>query len=756
MKRLIWVLVLALALCLTGSCMAEEAENAVDPRIEAFFDTWSCEGHAIEIWQEEDGSLSAYASSDISETEHYRWDYTGMTLDEAEGTLVCDGKGVKTHRTVVEGQDELQIEELAGDLSATFAINEKDQLVWTESGENAGEGLAYDRLDVAEAEMGEAETEAEPVEAAKPEAETEAVPAEADEPEAEAEAVPAEADEPEAETEVVLTEAAEPEAAVAESGEPAVDPRIEAFLETWSCDGHSIEIWQEEDGTLSAFALNAINESEDYRWEYEGLTFDEAAGTLVCDGQGVKTHNTLSDGQDEMQTEEVARDLSATFAINENDQLVWTESGENAGEGLTFVRLDVAEAEMGEVRMLRLGGSQFLVAIPESFVPGDLTEDDVADDQVGYFYSPETSMDFDVYQYPKTGLKETLSAYVIDEAGHFGNVSTVKTDEEINGIPAAWYRATDEYADEEYQILAYLLDDGDSYVKIVFWLDGDDAEAQADAIIQSLTTIELKELRLGSSQYFFKVFKSYESGELTEDDIAEGQVAYFASDESLVDFDVYQISKEGVADTLAQFVMDEAAKDEKTTEINTEYIVNGIAIAWYRSKDVSDDVEYETLNCIMDDDTNYVKVVFWMDGPSAQTEVNAIIKSLSKARAMKAALGNSGYTVTLPDGFRKGELKDTDLAIGHLSFYYDVDDTLEIDVYHYSKEDLGGSIGAYLESMAKDDAEVMTYEADASINDIPVAWCRYEAEYNGEAFRTISYFLDAEGEYVEISTLAAE
>ena len=116
MKRLIWVLVLALALCLTGACMAEEAENAVDPRIEAFFDTWSCEGHAIEIWQEEDGSLSAYASSDISETEHYRWDYTGMTLDEAEGTLVCDGKGVKTHRTVVEGQDELQIEELAGDL----------------------------------------------------------------------------------------------------------------------------------------------------------------------------------------------------------------------------------------------------------------------------------------------------------------------------------------------------------------------------------------------------------------------------------------------------------------------------------------------------------------------------------------------------------------------------------------------------------------------------------------------------------------
>ena len=307
------------------------------------------------------------------------------------------------------------------------------------------------------------------------------------------------------------------------------------------------------------------------------------------------------------------------------------------------------------------------------------------------------------------------------------------------------------YADVFLEELKNLMDDGDSFVKVEFWLDGESPEAQVDAIIQTLHTIKLREIRLGSSPYFLRVLDSYKLGEMTEDDIADHQVAYFASEESLVDFDVYQFPKKDAAQELSQYVLEEAAMYDKASEIDTNFVINGIPTAWYRTPDTYADQEYDTLTCILDNDTEYVEIVFWMDGQNAQQEVNAIIKSLSKLQAEKVELAGSGYAITLPGGFRKGEVKDADVAIGHVAFYYDIDDTLEMDVYKYSKADMDGNIGVYLENLAKEGAEELTYEVNAAVNDIPVAWCRYEAEFNGEAIKTISYFLDVDDEYVEIS-----
>jgi hypothetical protein len=104
---------------------------------------------------------------------------------------------------------------------------------------------------------------------------------------------------------------------------------------------------------------------------------------------------------------------------------------------------------------------------------------------VGYMCSDETLLDFDVYQFTKEGHPDKLAEYAEQEAAEY-NAFEIKTGEQINGIDAAWYRAMETYEGKEYTTLNYLFETGDQYVEIVFWLDGETAEEEAQAIINTL------------------------------------------------------------------------------------------------------------------------------------------------------------------------------------------------------------------------------------------------------------------------------
>ena len=133
-------------------------------------------------------------------------------------------------------------------------------------------------------------------------------------------------------------------------------------------------------------------------------------------------------------------------------------------------------------RELPLGDSGYSIVLPAGYVLGDMTEADLAEHQIGYYYSEETPLDFDIYLQPSAG--ESLADYIAACAD--GVVTECVTDCEINGTPAAYCRAVAEYEEAEYETLTYVLDAGESFVRIVFWLDGEDAEAQADEIIHTL------------------------------------------------------------------------------------------------------------------------------------------------------------------------------------------------------------------------------------------------------------------------------
>ena len=155
---------------------------------------------------------------------------------------------------------------------------------------------------------------------------------------------------------------------------------------------------------------------------------------------------------------------------------------------LCLVLLAVCAVAEGGTKTFRLGTSVYTIEIPESFVEGELTQEDIADDMVAYMHSEDTLLDFDVYQFSKEGYPDTLAEFVAQEAAEY-EAAEVVADGEINGIAAAWYRAVETYEGQEYATLTYALEDGDQYVEIAFWLDGDASESEALAIIETLTFV---------------------------------------------------------------------------------------------------------------------------------------------------------------------------------------------------------------------------------------------------------------------------
>ncbi|MBQ7544716.1 MAG: hypothetical protein IJT02_07205 [Synergistaceae bacterium] len=133
-------------------------------------------------------------------------------------------------------------------------------------------------------------------------------------------------------------------------------------------------------------------------------------------------------------------------------------------------------AGVASARDIALG--TFTVKAPDSFVNGTVTSADREEGITAYYKSAETLMDFDVYEFPK---EEPFEEFVKSFA------APNLTREEINGIKAAVYRSTDESEGQEYSTLNYILEDEKEYIMIVFWLDGEEAEPQALAIINSLS-----------------------------------------------------------------------------------------------------------------------------------------------------------------------------------------------------------------------------------------------------------------------------
>lgn len=295
------------------------------------------------------------------------------------------------------------------------------------------------------------------------------------------------------------------------------------------------------------------------------------------------------------------------------------------------------EAEPDGLHRLRLGSSVYTLMIDDDFVAGDMTDADVAQGQIACYQNDDSLLDMDVYQIAKEeGSDEDLAHFTLRQAAAEESVQVVWPTDVINDIDVSWYWGKRIRDDELRDIAVYIMDSGDSFVQLVFWPADENGEGMDVLdIVYSLDYMSLKEIQLGASRFTMVVPDDYMLGEISDEDIADDQVAYWFSDASLVDFDVYQFAKEE-GQTLAEYVVEESSTYPAVTELVTDGEINLIPVAWYRAVDECDEGEYDTITYIIDAGDEFIEVVFWLDGPTADAEADYMIHNLIDGAMLEA------------------------------------------------------------------------------------------------------------------------
>ena len=279
--------------------------------------------------------------------------------------------------------------------------------------------------------------------------------------------------------------------------------------------------------------------------------------------------------------------------------------------------------------VILLGTSGFSIVAP-GYQPGEITAEDTDESQVGYYKSEESPLDFDVYQWVKAD-GETLESTAAAEAAEYGAEAGSDV---INGITVYFDGAKEEYEGVEYDTETYLMENGDIIAEIVFWLDDEACQDEMGTIIETLavdTPVKIDEggteIVLGTSHLKLTTKVPYAQGELSAEDTDENQVAYYHSEESLIDFDVYQWAKaEGET---AEGIANEEAEEYGAEEV-FEAIVNDIVLYGYYADEEYEGQTYQTVTFVTEDGNDFVEVVFWLDGENAPLEMTDIVATMTR------------------------------------------------------------------------------------------------------------------------------
>ena len=132
------------------------------------------------------------------------------------------------------------------------------------------------------------------------------------------------------------------------------------------------------------------------------------------------------------------------------------------------------------VKPTQLGTSAFSIILPEGYA---LTEDEMDEAQIAYYYKDDNSMDFDVYQWAN-GDEYTLESEANAFAAAFGSTAEAVT---VNGINGMKYVSEEEYDGIVYTVVNYMFEDDTNIIELAFWTNDSAAEyAVVDKILDTL------------------------------------------------------------------------------------------------------------------------------------------------------------------------------------------------------------------------------------------------------------------------------
>ena len=135
---------------------------------------------------------------------------------------------------------------------------------------------------------------------------------------------------------------------------------------------------------------------------------------------------------------------------------------------------------------------------------------------------------------------------------------------------------------------------------------------------------ETQDIDIGTTGYAISIPSDYYSGEVTKDDRKDDQIAYYKSDEHLMDFDVYQFGKDGMS--LGEYAKKEA--EEYKADGVEEVKYNGIPMMLYYSQEEYEGEEYRVANYIFENFKDFTELSFWLDGDDAEELVEQILFSI--------------------------------------------------------------------------------------------------------------------------------
>ena len=297
---------------------------------------------------------------------------------------------------------------------------------------------------------------------------------------------------------------------------------------------------------------------------------------------------------------------------------------------LSLVMLFVSCAmAQDDTKLIEIGTSGLEFFAPDTYEAAEITAEDTDESQVAYYASEANLVDFDLYQWAKAE-GEALAEVAAAEAAEYGAEAVAVT---CNDIPAYFYAAEEESDGVVYTTNTYMFENGAFFAEIVFWMDGENAEETVQCMLDTMTIASVSTIdeggnviELGTTAYSITMPYNYVLGEITSTDTDESQVAYYYSDDCLVDFDVYQWTiAEG--ETLADVAAAEAAEyGAQAAELH----VGESTIYLYEATEESEGIEFTTLTVLMQDGDQFVEVVFWLDGENAGEIVSAALMTITK------------------------------------------------------------------------------------------------------------------------------
>lgn len=144
---------------------------------------------------------------------------------------------------------------------------------------------------------------------------------------------------------------------------------------------------------------------------------------------------------------------------------------------------------------------------------------------------------------------------------------------------------------------------------------------------------ETQDIDIGTTGYAISIPSDYYSGEVTKDDRKDDQIAYYKSDEHLMDFDVYQFGKDGMS--LGEYAKKEA--EEYKADGVEEVKYNGIPMMLYYSQEEYEGEEYRVANYIFENFEDFAELSFWLDGDDAEELVEQIMSSIRQQQMVGLA-----------------------------------------------------------------------------------------------------------------------